>query len=175
MKLNTGRVSFEIVFDNGDKGVIYFNPHDRDFIKRMIGFEESAKERAKNIDLEKYKPMFENDDGITIDINNLDALMEMTPEQISAVKKRMTTALDIEEEYNNAIKTEIDEIFKSNVSSIIFKHCPPMDMVHIPDENGEIKEVTFLEHFMTEFMKELKKYQENISTGADKHIKKYKK
>lgn len=177
MKLSTGKVAFPIEFDNGDVETIYFNPNDREFIKRVMDFENSIEARTKEINIEKYKSQF--DDGININLNieDFSQIEKMSAEQIASLRKKVGAIVDIDAEYQQALKDELNDIFKSNISSQIFKYCEPMDMVLTGevDENGNEKSEMFIMQFIRAFGEEIKKYQAKISPAMQKHIEKYSK
>lgn len=173
MKLSTGKVAFPIEFDNGDVETIYFNPSDRDFIKRVMDFENSIEARTKQINIDKYKSQL--DDGININLNveDFSQIEKMSSEEIASLRKKVGAIVDIDAEYQQAIKDELNDIFKGDVSSIIFKYCEPMDMVFAEDENGNEKSEMFIMHFMKAFAEEIKKYRDKVSPALQKHIGKY--
>jgi hypothetical protein len=171
MKLSTGKVAFPIEFDNGDRDVIYFNPNDREFIKRVTSFENSINERIKQINIEKYKAKIE--DGINIDISNVQDIENFTPEEMESLKNKIGAVVDIDAEYQKALKDELNDIFKSDISSVVFKYCEPLDMVVIQDENGEEKSEIFMLLFLNAFAEEIKKHQNKVAPAMEKHLKKY--
>lgn len=177
MKLSTGKVAFPIEFDNGDKQTIYFNPNDREFIKRVMNLENSIESRTKQIDIEKYKSQL--DDGININLNieNFSQIEELSPEEVASLKKKIGAIVDIDLEYQQTLKDELNDIFKSDISSQIFKYCEPMDMVFTGeiDENGNEKSEMFIMQFLRAFGEEIKKHQEKISPAMQKHLNKYSK
>ena len=69
MKLSTGKTAFTMEFDNGDKGIIYFNPNDRGIQERIKEFEKSVSEKVNKIDLEKYSSKL--GDGFSFDVNSI--------------------------------------------------------------------------------------------------------
>lgn len=172
MKLSTGKVAFPIEFDNGDKAVIYLNPNDRGIQERIQGFEASVEKRTKAIDLEKYKSRFE---GIVpqIDLDNPEKLLEMSAEELSALQGRLDAVNEIETEYNNAIKDELDVVFGSKVSDVAFRYCQPFDTVIVEDENGNEKREIYILHFIHWLIVELKKYGDENKSAMDKHLAKY--
>lgn len=173
MKLSTGKVAFPIEFDNGDVETIYFNPNDRDFIKRVFNFEKSIDERVKGINLEKYKGKFEN--GININVDDYSAIENMSAEDIAALRDKAEAIIDIDAEYQKAIKDELNDIFKDDISAKVFKYCQPLDIVVIPNENGNETSEMFIMLFLRAFEEELKKYQNKVSPAMQKHLDKYKK
>lgn len=175
MKLSTGKVAFPIEFDNGDKAVIYFNPNDKGIQERINGFEASVEKRIKEIDFEKYKSKFDDNITVTVDLDNPETLLEMSPEELKALQNRLDVANDIEAEYNQAVKSEIDSIFDSNISNVVFKYCQPFDTVIVPDESGTEKRELYIMHFIKWLMVELKNYGVENKTAMDKHLAKYSK
>jgi hypothetical protein len=177
MKLSTGKVAFSVEFDTGDKEIIYFNPHDRDFVRRIMNFEQSIEERTKKINLEKYKDRL--DDGINVNLNieDFSQIENMSPEEIQSLKNKAIAMVDIDAECQQALKDELNDIFKFDISSQIFKHCEPMDLIFTGefDKNREEKSEMFIVMFLHGFAEELKKYQEKASPAMQKHLKKYSK
>ena len=175
MKLSTGKVAFPIEFDNGDVETIYFNPHDRDFIKRVMDFESSIDERVKKINIEKYKAQFEDGIDVSVSIETLSDIKKMSVEELTSLRKRVGAIVDIDSEYQQAIKDELDDIFKSKVSAQIFKYCEPLDTVIIINEHGEEDGEMFIMQFIRAFGEEIKKYQAKVSPAMEKHMRKYSK
>ena len=175
MKLTTGKVAFPIEFDNGDKDVIYFNPNDREFIRRVMDFENSIDKRIKNINIDKYKANL--DDGVKLDINmdDISSIANMTPEQMDSLRKKIGAVIDADAEYQKAIKEELNEIFQSDVSSVIFKYCEPLDNVVVTDENGNETSEVFIMLFVNAFSEEVKKHQAKVTPAMQKHMEKYSK
>ena len=173
LKLSTGKVAFDIEFDNGDVETIYFNPHDREFVKKIMNFEESIQKKTKEIDLDKYKTTL--DDGVKLDLSleNVSKIADMSEDEISSVKNKVNAIMEIDNEYQTAIKEELNNVFGFDVSAQIFKHCNPMDSVLVVDESGKEKSVMFIMQFLEGLAEELKKYQEKLSPAAQKHLNKY--
>ena len=175
MKLSTGKVAFPIEFDNGDKAVIYFNPNDRGIQERIQGFAASVEKRIKEIDLEKYKAKFGDKMTVNFDIENPEKLLELSAKELQEVKNRLSAVTDIEAEYNNAVKDELDVVFGSKISDVAFRYCEPFDTVVIDDENGNEKREMYIMHFIHWLMVELKKYGAANKSAMDKHLAKYSK
>lgn len=175
MKLNTGKVAFPIEFDNGDVQNIYFNPNDRGFINRVMEFENSIKDRMKRIDIEKYKSQLENGIDIDIDTEDTDKLKKLTAKEKKLFKNKMNTILEIDSDYQNVFKEELNAIFESDVSGVVFKYCQPLDPVIVVDENGKERTEIFIVQFLNAFYEEVKKHQTKVSSAMQKHIGKYSK
>ena len=173
MKLSTGKVAFPLEFDNGDKAFIYFNPNDRGIQERIQGFEKSVEKRIKEIDLEKYKSRFEDGSEIDFDVENPEKLLEMSADELKALQNRLDAVNEIEKEYNNAVKDELDVVFGSKISDVAFRYCQPFDTVVVEDENGNEKREMYIMHFVHWLMVELKKYGAENKSAMDKHISKY--
>ena len=173
MKLSTGKVAFPIEFDNGDKATIYFNPNDRGIQERIEQFEKSVEKRIKEIDLEKYKSRFENTTDIEINLDNPEKLLDMSADELSALQDRLSAVGEIEKEYNNAIKAELDIVFDSKISDVAFRYCQPFDPVIVEDETGNTKRELYILHFVHWLMVELKKYGAENKSAMDKHLSKY--
>lgn len=175
MKLSTGKVAFPIEFDNGDKAFISFNPNDRGIQQRIQNFEQSAEKKIKEIDLEKYRSRFEDGKNFEIDLENPEKLLEMSPEELQALQNRLDAVADIEAEYNQAVKDELDVVFDSKVSDAAFRYCQPFDTVIVEDEKGNTKREMYIMHFIHWLMVELKKYGAENKSAMDKHLAKYNK
>ncbi len=173
MKLSTGKVAFPIEFDNGDKAVIYFNPNDRGIQERIQGFEASIERRIKEIDLEKYKSRFDDNVAVDLDLDNPEKLLEMSAGELKALQNRLDAVNDIEKEYNNAVKDELDVVFGGKISDAAFRYCQPFDTVIVEDENGNEKREMYIMHFIHWLMVELKKYGAENKSAMDKHLSKY--
>lgn len=176
MKLSTGKVAFPIEFDNGDKAVIYFNPNDRGIQERIQGFEKSIEKRIKEIDLEKYKSRFENQPIIEANFEDddlLEKMLQMSLEDMRSFQARLDAVNEIEEEYNNAVKDELDVVFGSKISDVAFRYCQPFDTVIVEDENGNEKREMYIMHFIHWLMIELRKYGAENKSAMDKHLSKY--
>lgn len=177
MKLSTGKVAFPIEFDNGDKEVIYFNPNDREFIKRVMDFENSIEARTKKINIDKYKERIEDGVNVNINIDDFSQIEKMSAEEIASLRRKVGAIVDIDAEYHQALKDELNDIFRCDISAQVFKYCEPMDMVFTGeiDENGnEISEM-FIMQFIRAFGEEIKKYQAKVSPAMQKHLEKYSK
>ena len=174
MKLSTGKVAFPIEFDNGDVETIYFNPYDREFIKRVMDFENSIEKRTKQINIEKYKSQFEDEINIKLNIEDFSQIEKMSAEEIASLRRKVGAIVDIDAEYQQALKDELNDIFKSDISSQIFKYCEPMDMVFVVDESGNETSEMFIMQFIRAFGEEIKKYQAKVSPAMQKHLEKYK-
>lgn len=175
MKLSTGKVAFPIEFDNGDKAVIYFNPNDRGIQDRIQVFEASIEKRIKEIDLEKYKSRFDDNASVEFDIDNPEKLLEMSADDLKTLQDRLDVMNDIEKEYNNAVKDELDVVFGSKISDVVFRYCQPFDTVVVEDNEGKEKREIYIMHFIHWLMVELKKYGAENKSAMDKHLAKYRK
>jgi hypothetical protein len=173
MKLSTGKIKFSIEFDNGDVDFIYFNPNDRELIRRIMDFESSIDERIKKIDTEKYKSKIEDGVELNIDFDDLESVSSLTEEQMTSLKNKVNAVIDIDEEYQRAFMDELNSIFESDISSVVFKHCKPLDAVFVADENGNETSEPYILVFLKEFHKEVQKYQNKITPEMKKHINKY--
>lgn len=175
MKLSTGKVAFPIEFDNGDKEVIYFNPRDRGIQDRIKNFEKLVEERTREIDFEKYKDSIEQAKKTDINENNIDELFDMSKDELKSIESHFLALRELENEYNSVIKSEIDKVFDSEISNVVFKYCEPFDVVKFEDESGDIKTEAYIKHFIRWLMIELKRYGEQSSSAMEKHVAKYRK
>lgn len=173
MKLQTGRVEFKIEFDNGDIESIFFNPNDKGLRERVKNFNESVQQKIKNIDFKKYQEKINND--AKIDFENLDEIFDMSSEDLEKITEKLEAIIDIDEEYNKAIKEELDIVFNSNISDVVFKYCQPFDVVIFNDERGNERRETFIMQFMRWLMLEIQKYSLDNKDAINKHLAKYNK
>ena len=167
MKLSTGKTAFTMEFDNGDKGIIYFNPNDRGIQERIKEFEKSVSEKVNKIDLEKYSSKL--GDGFSFDVNSI---FDLSVEELEKINEKVQVLNDIEKEYNSAVKSELDKVFNAKVSDVAFRYCEPFDTV-IVEENGEEKRELYILHFLKWLGVELGKYAKKNNEAMDKHIAKY--
>lgn len=175
MKLSTGKVAFPVEFDNGEKAVIYFNPNDRGIQERVKTFEALVDKRVKEINLDKYRSKFESNLGENIDLSNPEKLLDMSMDELLSLNERMGAINEIEAEYNNAVKVELNNVFNSDISTVAFRYCEPFDMVVVQDENGDEKNELYIMHFIRWLMCELKKYGDKSKGAMNKHLDKYSK
>ena len=167
MKLSTGKTAFTMEFDNGDKGIIYFNPNDRGIQDRIKEFEKSVSEKVNKIDLEKYSARL--GDGFSFDVNSI---FDLPADELEEINEKVQVLNDIEKEYNSAVKTELDKVFNAKVSDVAFRYCEPFDTIII-EENEEEKRELYIIHFLKWLGVELEKYAKKNSEAMDKHIAKY--
>ena len=171
MKLSTGKTAIKVPFDNDDVGVVYINTTDRTIQERINAFEKNVQEKIQNINIEKHKSKIGN--GIAVDVTDVDALFEMSKEELEKLNEQVSALSEIDAEYNNAIKEEFDVIFKSPVSAVFFKYCQPLDIVVIEDDNGNEKREMYIMHLLKWLGYELKKNAERNNSAVNKHIGKY--
>lgn len=171
MKLSTGKTAIKVPFDNGDVGVVYINTSDRTIQERINAFEDKVEEKIKNINLDKYKAQL--DGGINADITDIDALFEMSTDELEKLNGQVTELNEIDAEYNKVVKEEFDEVFKSPVSDVFFKYCQPFDVVVVEDDDGNEKREMYIMHLMKWLGHELKKNAEKNNSAMNKHIGKY--
>jgi hypothetical protein len=170
MKLSTGKTAIKVPFDNGDVGVVYINTTDRTIQERISAFEGRVEEKIKNINLDKYNAQL--DGGIKADITDIEALFEMSADELKRVSADLNVISEIDAEYNKVVKEELDEVFKSPVSDVFFKYCQPFDVVVIEDDGNEKREM-YIMHLLKWLGYELKKNAEKNNSAMDKHIGKY--
>ena len=102
IKLNTGKVKIEIVFDGEDKEYIFFNPNDPNLYVRMAGFQENLENYLKTIE-------------------DIDLDESGSPKDISALEKY--------KRFSDKLYEEFDKAFDSPISKTIFKRCSPFAIV----------------------------------------------
>lgn len=172
MKISTGMVAFPIEFDNGEKAVIHINPHDRQFLKSLLMLGEKVEAKMKNINLDKYKTVFDDGIKLDVDIRDIKSVEQLSEERLKSLGKKLVALTEIDEEYQNVVKTELNDIFKEDVSSIVFKYCQPLDNVLV-ERNGEEVSLSYVQHFISEVVDELQRYNEKRNAAMNKHIGKY--
>ena len=173
MKLNTNKKAFSLEFSNGEVDYIYFNPNDRDFLRKVMDFGSSIKRRIENINLEKYRKQIEDGAGFKFNLNDFNSLKDMSEEDYEKLKGKLATLIDIDAELQSAIKAEMNELFKYDVSAVLFKYCEPLDSVLVEKEDGTEASVMFIIHFLEQFAVELKNQAEKLSPAANKYLEKY--
>ena len=97
----------------------------------------------------------------------------MSLEDMRSFQARLDAVNEIEEEYNNAVKDELDVVFGSKISDVAFRYCQPFDTVIVEDENGNEKREMYIMHFIHWLMIELRKYGAENKSAMDKHLAKY--
>jgi hypothetical protein len=143
MKLNTGKMAFLIEFDNGDKENIYFNPNDPDLMVRMKHFQDKVSEKIKDIE--------------DVELSN-----DGTPTKFSQISAF--------EKMQDILKDELDVVFGSSVSEVVFKYCSPFAIV-----GGEYFVIQFITAIAPEIEKQVNKANSEMSKKMAKHIDKYNK
>ena len=143
MKLSTGKVAIPIEFDNGDKDCIYFNPNDPDLFVRFSNFGKRLEDKLKDID-------------------DFELSADGTPSNEKLLEKF--------ENINKVICDELDVLFASNVSSVVFKYCSPFAIV-----GGDYFIMQFVEAIKPEIEKHIKKANADVEKKMAKHLDKYKK
>lgn len=141
MKLSTGRVAITIDFDNGDKDAIYFNPSDPELLLRMQKFEGKAKERIK-----AFEDVELTNEGTPADITQIEAFEKM----------------------QNILKEELDWVFDSPISKVVFKHCSPFAII-----DGEFFVIQFVNAIAPEIKRHIEKAKKASNEKMLKHIGKY--
>lgn len=169
MKLSTGQTAFPLHFDNGDVEKIFINPHDPGLQERIRNFESSVKKRIESIKFDKYKDAFE--DGFDASSLDFSKLMEMTPEELDKATKQTDAIAEIDKEIEKELCAEIDDIFKSDVSSKAFKYVPPLALVP-KDEKGKEYEL-YIVLVIQALAAEVQKYGNKMNAAANKYTSKY--
>lgn len=172
MKLSTGKAIIPIEFDNGEKATISFNPHDRSIQERIKNFEDSLQKRMRQIDTEKYEKFFGEEKKIEINLENFDELINLSGDDLKSFNEQMSAVNALEEEYNKAVRDELDVIFDSKISDVVFKYCQPFDTVAF-EEDGKEKREIYIMHFLRILAIEMKKYGEQNKDAMDKYLGKY--
>ena len=99
--------------------------------------------------------------------------MSLDLAELNKLKEKCDVIAEIDAEYQNAIKTEMDKVFKSEVSKVIFKYCQPLEIVVFENENGEEEREIYIMYFVKQFAKELEKYGSKNSSAMNKYAEKY--
>jgi uncharacterized protein YicC (UPF0701 family) len=102
IKLSTGKIKLELIFDNDEKEYIYFNPNDPDLYVRMTQFQENLENYLKNIE------------DVELDESG-------NPREVSAVEKYKN--------FREKLYEELDKAFDSKISHIVFKKCSPFAII----------------------------------------------
>ena len=102
MILNTGKVKFDVEFDNGDKDAVYFNPSDPDLLIRVTKVKDNLRARFKEMDDVEL-----DDRGTPTDPAKIKLFTEM----------------------RNIFFEEFDRAVGGEVSKVFFKHCSPFALV----------------------------------------------
>jgi hypothetical protein len=160
-----------VPFDNGAVGVVYVCTTDRGIQERIKDFETKVEAKVKQIDLDKYGSRLEG--GVKPNITDIDALFDMSVEELESVNLQLQALNEIEAEYNQIVKDELDIVFNSPVSAVFFKYCQPFDVVVIEDDDGNEKREMYIMHLLKWLGYELAKNAEKNNSAMDKHIGKY--
>jgi hypothetical protein len=99
----------------------------------------------------------------------------MSASELKHIHEKCEIITDIETEYNQAVKDELDIVFGSKISDVVFRYCQPFDTVIVEDENGNENREMYIMHFIHWLMVELKKYSAENKSAMDKHLAKYSK
>jgi hypothetical protein len=163
IKLNTGKIAFEINFDGNDKDYIYFNPNDPDLAIRLMASKDRINERIEKMNFDDVA-VNEKGEIANVDITNLSI------EDAEKVESQAKRNAQILEESKKIICEELNTAFDSDVSSVVFKHCSPFAVV-----NGE----RFIVQFLTAMIPEVKRIITKSNAEAEKkmakHLDKYRK
>lgn len=166
IKLNTGVVPFDIKFDNGETGTIYFNPTDPDLTIRFSNAYKNITERVEN--LEKKDIQLNNDGSVELpdEINDYENL---TDEQQKELMNRVNFVTSVTQDTRDIMCEELNSAFASDVSSVVFKYCSPLAIV-----DGEYMIIQFLKAISPEIKKHIEKANKDSDKKKQKHISKYK-
>jgi hypothetical protein len=110
-----------------------------------------------------------------VDFENPEKLFDMSADDLLSLQNKIEAIGSIEDEYNKAVRDELDVVFGSKISDIAFRYCQPFDTVIVEDENGNEKREMYIMHFIHWLMIELKKYGIENKSAMDKQIAKYSK
>lgn len=167
MKLSTGMATYAVEFDNGDTASITFNPNDKGLQQRIREFGDRVDTKIKQIDIERMGATREafKANGIS----SVDELFDMSDEELANTQQRLELVEAIENKFNDIIKSELDEVFHSDVSSVAFRYVEPLTMVTLESGKREI----YILHFLREFGKEIELQGDQNNEIIQKHIGKY--
>lgn len=174
MKLSTGKVAFQLEFDNGDKVSIWLNPNDREIMEKIKSFESKVEARAKEIDIRKYESDFA-DDLTQINFEDPEALFALPRATLEILQKRADAVREIETQYNDIVKSELDGVFGSSISEAVFKYCQPFDVVAYVDNTGIEKREIYIMQFLKWLASELNNYGKANKKIMEEHMSRYKK
>lgn len=172
MILSTGKVCFELEFDNGEKAKIHFNPNNREFLDRIKVFEKKINDRANKIDREKYATALSNELP-EIDFSNPDEFLKLSEKEIEEISETVDATCELAREYNTILKDEFDELFGEKMSDSVFKYCEPLDIVTYEIGTGEIVTEVFAAQFIRWLLKEIKRYSDKTNEVLNRHVGKY--
>lgn len=167
IKLSTGNVPFDIEFDNGKKGTIYFNPTDSDLMVRLSNAYNNIENRLK--ELEKEDVILNNDGSVKLP-DDIDDYENLTDEQKQEFIKHIDFMTSVLQDTRDIVCNEINKVFASDVSSVVFKYCSPLAVI-----NGEFMVVQFLNAIAPEIKKYIDKANKEAEKKKQKHIGKYQK
>lgn len=165
IKLSTGIVAFPIEFDNGEKGVIKFNPNDPDLAVRLQTAYDNILKRLENI--EKDNIILKNDGSVDLS-EEFAEFDNMTDEQKEFVVSNSNNLVEIVNETNTIMCEEIDYAFGGDVSSVVFKYCSPTAII-----GGEYMIIQFLNAITPEIKKHIQKASKEAEKNKAKHTNKY--
>ncbi len=145
IKISTGEtISIPIEFEGkNDTDYLVFNANDPDLLSRFNKFAKNVDNKIKDFDF------------------------SLTPEGLPKYQKDIL-------QYDMviaAIKEEIDEVFKADISSVAFKHCSPFTIIN--SKKGTLFIEALMEAVANEIANHMKKYDKSMTKKMNKHTSKY--
>lgn len=173
MILSTGKVAIPVKFDTGDEEQIFINPNDKEIFSRAKAFEKRLNDKIDKIDVERHKEALTRNVS-NVNLTDIDAVMALSDEELDALSVRAEALMQIENEFNVAIREEINVVFASDVATALFKHCQPLDTVVVEKDGKEVA-VLYVLHALEWLLTECSKVVDSNSAAIKKHIDKYRK
>lgn len=152
IKINTGKEEFELDFGDGIKESIYFNPHDDALGVKLCEFHKKVSERMSALEDVEI-----DDKGEAIVDNEY-----ITPEIALKIEARKMC--------DKIIYEEVDNVFSSKISDIVFKHRSPLAKV-----NGVPFVLVLVDCLMPEIEARREKAKKESNAAIEKFVSKYKK
>lgn len=174
MQIKTNIVEISINIGNEESAVIHLNPNDRGFLRDLLQLNERVSGKMKSVDLTKYKESLNDGIKIDVDVTKIENIEQLSEERLKSVQNKLLTMISIDEEYQNVVKTELNSIFKQDVSSKLFKYFQPLDDV-VVDKNGKEITMPFITYCLEKIAEDFQKYDKNRREKMDKHLNKYRK
>lgn len=174
MTLKTGEIEFTLHFENGETSTFSFNPNDKGIQERIDKFSKNLDKYVNTFDFEKYRANFNkglsNMSGYTFD-----DIMSLPSADLDIMLESVNALNEIETQYNNKIKEELNKVFEKDISSTVFKYCEPMTVVEYVDKNGNTKTEMYILQFFYWIAEELTARGIKYNEAMQKHLQKYSK
>jgi hypothetical protein len=165
IELKTGKVAFEIKFDNNDTDFIYFNPNDPDLATRLMATKDRISQRIDNMKFDDFEI---DNTGEPVEVESFEDFANLPEDKRIEIEKRAEKTASIVTETKIIVFEELNTAFDSDVSSVVFKHCSPFAVV-----NGEYFIIQFLTAITPEIQKYVSKSNADVEKRMEKYLKKY--